>query len=529
MEECLRRLSPSMVPWRLLEVGRWPRISSGKIDRRALEDIAAEALRRNASESEAHGHDGAGSTSAAEGADPRARAVAVLQRVLAEVLGEPPGSIDAERPVASLGLTSLLAVHAWQLASDRGLPSLSVRALLAAEGNVASVAAAAAAAASARMGGGEEASPVSGAWQKLLQLLTSGCSPSICAKQLGRPSQQPLADPAMLFVCPGDGGAGIEGYRPLALQLSDHCSVWGFEGLLGPVDSDRSKQARQEPLEMSVFRCMEAARSVLGDGGDNGVDGDKRQPFRLLGHSWGCMVALEMARQLEDAGESVACVVLLDPSPELFETGPSAGTTQCSGQEALEDMFYSVAQSALASRLLGGSSPAPRAETETEEEGASRAARALVEAAREALGAEELELLQRVADARARNLRLRPTRWPRFKKRLRAKVFLVLALGDQPASGEGNTSIRAQWEQVEKRAALTLALQEIAGDVSTLWADGGHFSMLAQPHVEALARQLALVTTQTDSFSGLRESNGDEEPGGRRWFSCAGARRQCMQ
>ena len=51
-----------------------------------------------------------------------------------------------------------------------------------------------------------------------------------------------------IVICPGDGGMGCEGYRPLALRLQEHArsSVFVFDGLLGCALQGRPAATAQE-------------------------------------------------------------------------------------------------------------------------------------------------------------------------------------------------------------------------------------------------------------------------------------------
>lgn len=440
LAECRRLLPSHMVPQAVLGLASMPRTSSGKVDRKSLERLALEGQ-------------GQGPLRPGSGA------LSVFLGVLQEVLGraEP---LAAEQSVAELGLTSLAAVHAWSLAATRGVRGLTVRGLLRAEGSIAE------AAAGAVLAAGEAGS--AGAWRELLGALAAGHG--VRARPLG--PLGPGAGPS-LFICPGDGGLGGDGYRPLALALGARMRALVLDGLLG----------RWECLDGLAAECARAILEALGRA--------QGRCFWLLGHSWGCMLALEVARQLEGAGEmGLAGVMLLDPSPELFEgsSGSAEGAVPAGAPgegevaELLRLALHGRGEAHSEIRLL------PTGASGSEADGV-----ALVQAARDVMADEEFANLRSLASARARNLRLRPLQWPRYRQRVRASVVQLLAMGLDDAEHRET----ADWQRITKRAVLTRALEGLAEEVHTTWAEGDHYSILAPPLVEGVARQLIAAAATT--------------------------------
>jgi thioesterase domain-containing protein len=100
------------------------------------------------------------------------------------------------------------------------------------------------------------------------------------------------------------------GYLPLARALGPALPVYGL-------------QALDQPLAASIgdmaARYLAAIRDVQPHG-----------PYRLLGHSFGGLVAFETTRQLEAAGEAVSLLALLDTSiPDAQgEAGPGGGAAE---------------------------------------------------------------------------------------------------------------------------------------------------------------------------------------------------------
>ncbi|MFM9452274.1 amino acid adenylation domain-containing protein [Streptomyces europaeiscabiei] len=119
---------------------------------------------------------------------------------------------------------------------------------------------------------------------------------------------RPGARPHFL-VHPVDGR--LDCYRPLAAALNT--AGWGCYGLpadTGPVPATT--------IEALAAQYMERLARVQPTG-----------PYTLTGYSFGATVAFAMARALEDAGERVDKLVLLDPPP------PRAGSNGRTGARAL--------------------------------------------------------------------------------------------------------------------------------------------------------------------------------------------------
>ena len=100
---------------------------------------------------------------------------------------------------------------------------------------------------------------------------------------------------APLFLVAG-AGAPASAFIPLVRALSPHRPVHGLQarGLETPGRPDRS-------VRTLARRNVETVTAIHPDG-----------PYALVGHSLGGLVALEMAAQLTDRGDSVSRVVLID-------------------------------------------------------------------------------------------------------------------------------------------------------------------------------------------------------------------------
>jgi thioesterase domain-containing protein/acyl carrier protein len=104
---------------------------------------------------------------------------------------------------------------------------------------------------------------------------------------------QPHGRQAPLF-CVHPIGGSAQGYTALARALGPDQPVYGLQALGSAPSASLGEMARH---------YIAAIRRVQPMG-----------PYRLVGHSFGGLVAFEMARQLEAEGESVAMLALLDTS-----------------------------------------------------------------------------------------------------------------------------------------------------------------------------------------------------------------------
>ena len=181
----------------LREVTAWPRTASGKVDRKALAALALAELDLKA-----------------EGPEQ------LLSQALQQVLG-----VAVSTSLAALGLSSLQALRVRDLCAKQGL-RISIRALLAPDATVHSALAA---------GEGEELA-------EALEVLV-GRRYLVLRDMGGSKSSWEV------LLCPGDGGAGVEGYRPLAKALTEVCHVLLVDGLLS-TSSESLASLSHEILEL---------------------------------------------------------------------------------------------------------------------------------------------------------------------------------------------------------------------------------------------------------------------------------------
>jgi acetoacetyl-CoA synthetase len=102
------------------------------------------------------------------------------------------------------------------------------------------------------------------------------------------------------FLIPGTGGK-IDGFANLAPYLDIPNPVFAIEAR--GIDETSLPDA---DVEQTAYHYIAQIRAVQPTG-----------PYFLLGHSYGGLVALEMAQSLVRAGERIACLIMLDtPTPE---------------------------------------------------------------------------------------------------------------------------------------------------------------------------------------------------------------------
>jgi amino acid adenylation domain-containing protein len=98
-----------------------------------------------------------------------------------------------------------------------------------------------------------------------------------------------------LFLLPGAGGS-LSYLVPLARRLGARWPCWGLQGL-GHLTRDAIPQ-NVEAIAAAYVARIRAPQP--------------RGPYHLAGHSFGALLAYEMTRQLQDAGEAVAFLGLID-------------------------------------------------------------------------------------------------------------------------------------------------------------------------------------------------------------------------
>jgi amino acid adenylation domain-containing protein len=108
-------------------------------------------------------------------------------------------------------------------------------------------------------------------------------------------AMQPQGDRPPFFLVHGSGG-GIIGYAELARLLASEQPVIGLQA-----QGMNGTEAPHSSIEEMAAHYVNAMRAVQPEG-----------PYRLGGYCYGGIVAYEMARQLNSAGEKVALLVMIE-------------------------------------------------------------------------------------------------------------------------------------------------------------------------------------------------------------------------
>lgn len=285
--------------------------------------------------------------------------------------------------------------------------------------------------------------------QEVVALLMG--SESIRWKPLAQSDGQAVCE---VLLCPGDGGAGIDGYRPLAQSLLEGATaaVSAADGLLSA--ESQHAESLDDLAEVLRQRCTSEHRDLI-----------------LLGHSWGATLALVLARGLVAAGRAVKAVWLLDPSAEHL--APDLPTHPVA-EEALSDLL------AMMLRLVSqGTAAAWGAARQVLQDAYHAACMGNMTDVQEGLGGSWL-CVQRATTRRSRNLGLRPL----SLGPLPVPIHVMLARREAESSADA----MRRCEEVEDR------LGQISTEVSVAWACGGHHSMIEPANCASLVTGLLQST-----------------------------------
>jgi amino acid adenylation domain-containing protein len=233
------------------------------------------------------------------------------------------------------------------------------------------------------------------------------------------------------------GAGGMFTLRSLSAALGADQPFYGIQAYL-----DRARSGGQlSPIAPTARECVSLLREAQPHG-----------PYLLTGHSAGGHVAFEMACILQAAGEEVALVGLIDP--------PAPHTLRLTGRITAR------------ARELRGIS-AERGGLATLGAGMATAARALVNRVRPAgeQTTEESDELLDVPWMRALQQQERTYRPGRFDG------DVVVFQSEDTAQATGTDTLG--WERYT------------SGAVDVVRIPGGHVSMLLDPHVQVLAREVA--------------------------------------
>jgi thioesterase domain-containing protein/acyl carrier protein len=247
-----------------------------------------------------------------------------------------------------------------------------------------------------------------------------------------------------MFAVPGAGG-NVLSFRALSEALGSDQPFFGLQavGLDG-------RTPPMETVEATAAANVAAIRTIQPHG-----------PYRLIGHSYGGVVAYEMARLLLEQGEDVADLVLLDAiAPRVMQRLNSLDKSM-----DVEDLCVAISE--LGGAELKISADALRGLTVDE-------LVAVLAANGFEIGKEQLEILYRVFNA---NLRCYDAYRPAM---LRWSLDVRLCR----AMDHGTLDQDAQWRQDYGWGEI-LQKPPVIFDL-----DANHFSMLQDPSVRVLAEEL---------------------------------------
>lgn len=269
-------------------------------------------------------------------------------------------------------------------------------------------------------------------------------APAAGSRVLVRLSEGTASDP--LFLVHAVGGTVLP-YAPVAEELADRYRVFGIQSPMLVTESEHAtpEHATPEPDTLAELagRYLAELREVQPSG-----------PYRIGGWSMGGLLAHQLACQLEQAGEAVQLLVLLDAPFSIAET---AGT-----DEQLTSQFVADAL-----RTLGAPVPDPA----EYEEGADPLATLMsaLDPRASDRGALAAEVRRRLA-VFSRHRRLMSGYRP--AGRVRAATLLI------NARHSPNAATHRDW------AGL------VEGELRTASYDADHYTLLQPPHVRDIAERL---------------------------------------
>jgi amino acid adenylation domain-containing protein len=269
-------------------------------------------------------------------------------------------------------------------------------------------------------------------------------------------SSTPSSGGTVLALRPHGSGApvfcllGIYHYQPLADALSDVDRPWYGVYVAAEDALHRSRRAGASPAETLQSLAAQYVEAIRGR--------QPHGPYCLVGHSTGGVVAYEVARQLESAGEQVEQLVILD-------SVLAGGVTRSAGQQ-LRHVARRVRRTWLRVALRAKSALLGRRLRARDD----AALRAQLEAARRTL--QEIEQIRAFERAEAH--------WERSEARpFGGDATFVHALGRTEPCGDVERT--AGWSRL------------VTGSLNVLEMDGEHADMVSAPNVERLAGLLRPV------------------------------------
>ena len=263
---------------------------------------------------------------------------------------------------------------------------------------------------------------------------------------------------APLFLLPGAGG-NVVYFHALAQHLSASRPIYGLQAI--------GLDGRTPPLitvEAIAAANVAEMRRVCPAG-----------PYFLAGHSFGGRVALEMVQQLRHQGQSIGLLAVLDTAAPLFDpiaVGADWTDAHWLAKIAREiDEFFGIRLDVNVDELL----PLPL------EEQLTRVVERMQRAGAWAPGADSLQLRGYLRVYKA-NTQAAHVRYDSFA---RVPVALFKALENDPGLDETPAGL------IELTSQAAWGWERIAQDrVHVVDVPGAHLTMLAEPHVGALALAL---------------------------------------
>ncbi len=280
----------------------------------------------------------------------------------------------------------------------------------------------------------------------------AGGAPADGSRPLVRLSEGTASDP--LFLVHAVGGTVLP-YAPLAGELADRYRVFGIQSPMLVGDPQPEPNTRHDPASPPEAATLAEPATLAELAGRYLAELREIQPsgpYRVGGWSMGGLLAHQLATQLEQAGEEVELLVLLDAPFSTAEAAEAVLT-----DEQLTGQFVADAL-----RTLG----APMPEPEQDPMAALMIALDPGAADRGALAAEVRRRLAVFTRHRRLMAGYRPT------GRVRAATLLV------NARQSPNAATHRNW------AGL------VAGNLSTVDYDTDHYTLLRLPHVRDLAGRL---------------------------------------
>lgn len=279
---------------------------------------------------------------------------------------------------------------------------------------------------------------------------------SILRQQTDSPSWSTLVaiqpeGPKRPLFCVHAGATTVLAYIDLASYLGSEQPFYALESL--GLDEEQKPYARIEDM---AAHYIAAIQSVQPQG-----------PYRLAGWCFGGLVAFEMAQQLPARGEQVSFLGLLDAS---------------TGLNVLFEEYQELDDAAFLVKLVA------------EEVSLS------LDRIRQ-LGPDE-QLLYVIEQARQLNLippDLELAQAQRLVQMLKSHIYAGKIYIPQPYRGRV-TLFRASEEAAADSPDLTLGWQELATEgVDIHWVPGNHLTMVREPHVQVLAKQLRACLEQSQA------------------------------